>query len=142
MTRSARHGPVVLGATGRRLLAGDRIEGTDPLAGFGDFAADDLRRHDGLAHAADVLVNSVFDPVTQEVAAFEELVGCHGGLGGWQNRPVLIHPRQWPLEIELGSADAVHEQLCRWLEKLGTRSSSAGGEGVAAARSEHEGEDR
>jgi len=117
LVRSRRLGPVVLGAAGRRILAGDLVEGVDPLAGFGPHAADDLRRHDGLRHVGDVLVNSVLDPVTQEVAAFEELIGCHGGLGGWQNRAVLIHPADWPVATELIGADAVHAQLLRWLER-------------------------
>ncbi|HKO32818.1 MAG TPA: hypothetical protein VJY85_03630, partial [Candidatus Limnocylindria bacterium] len=49
------------------------------------------------------------------------LIGCHGGLGGSQNRPVLIHPAGWPVEGELIGADAVHRQLVRWLENLGQR---------------------
>src|SRR5205814_1669775 len=81
MVRSQADGPTVLGGGGRRLLDGDVIDGPDPLAGFGPFAADDLRRHDRLAHTPDLLVNSLHDPETGEVAAFEELVGCHGGLG-------------------------------------------------------------
>jgi uncharacterized membrane protein YvlD (DUF360 family) len=121
MVRSSEHGPVVLGPSGRHLLATGHVEGDDPLAPFGPTAADDLRRHDGLGHVGDLLVNSVYDPVTDEVAAFEELTGCHGGLGGWQNQPVLIHPVGWPREIELTSADAVHHQLVRWLSRLGQR---------------------
>jgi hypothetical protein len=69
----------------------------------------------------DLLVNSAMDPATQEVCAFEELIGCHGGLGGWQNRPVLVYPAAWPVEVELIGADAVHRQLVRWLERLGQR---------------------
>ncbi len=121
MVRSRRLGPVVLGRSGRRLLTGDRVEGEDPLAGYGPHAAADLRRHDGLPHTGDIVVNSVYDPVTQEVAAFEDLIGCHGGLGGWQERPVLIHPQQWPVDGDLTGADAVHHQLVRWLEKFGDR---------------------
>jgi uncharacterized membrane protein YvlD (DUF360 family) len=116
MVRSAAEGPIVLGGGGRRLLDRDAIEGTDPLAGFGPHAADDLRRHDRLAHTPDVLVNSLHDPETGEVAAFEELVGCHGGLGGWQDRPVLIHPRSWAIDRDLSSSDEVHAQLKRWLD--------------------------
>ncbi|GIM95939.1 phage holin family protein [Paractinoplanes toevensis] len=112
--RSGADGPVVLGRHGRHYLDDDRVEGADPLLGFGDRAAGDLRRHDRLEHTPDILVNSVYDPVTGEVAAFEELVGCHGGLGGPQNRPVLIHPRAWPVGVELNSADAVHAQLRQW----------------------------
>jgi len=121
MVRSRRLGPVVLGRAGRRLLRCDRVEGEDPLAGFGPAAAADLRRHDGLRHTGDIVVNSGYDPVTQEVAAFEDLIGCHGGLGGWQDRPVLIHPAAWPVDGELTGADAVHDQLVRWLERFGQR---------------------
>ncbi|RZU49434.1 type I phosphodiesterase/nucleotide pyrophosphatase [Krasilnikovia cinnamomea] len=136
MVRSRELGPVVLGHAGRRVLADDRVEGDDPLAGCGPLAAADLRRHDALPHVGDLLINSVVDPRTQEVAAFEELIGCHGGLGGWQNRPVLIHPAAWPVEQELVGADAVHRQLVRWLELLGQRApdqpGSAAGSGPAA----------
>jgi hypothetical protein len=48
--------------------------------------ADDLRRHDRLAHVGAIRVNSRIDVFTGEVAAFEELLGCHGGRGGWQTR--------------------------------------------------------
>ena len=118
LVRSAADGPVVLGAGGRRLLDGDVVEGADPLAGFGARAAADLRRHDRLAHTPDILVNSLHDAETGEVAAFEELVGCHGGLGGWQDRPVLIHPRDWPVTRGLDSADDVHVQLKEWLDLI------------------------
>jgi uncharacterized membrane protein YvlD (DUF360 family) len=121
MVRSRRLGPIVVGAAGRRMLADDRVEGQDPLAGFEPAAADDLRRHDLLPHVGDLLVNSALDPVTQEVSAFEELIGSHGGLGGWQSRPLLIHPAGWPVEKALVGADTVHHQLVAWLEKLGQR---------------------
>jgi uncharacterized membrane protein YvlD (DUF360 family) len=133
MVRSRRLGPVVLGRAGRRILAGDAVEGEDPLAGFDPLAADDLRRHDTLPHVGDILVNSALDPATQEVAAFEELIGCHGGLGGWQNRPVLIHPAAWPVEVELTGADAVYRQLVQWLERLGQRTGRRATMGRGAA---------
>ncbi|GAA0468815.1 hypothetical protein Ade02nite_79820 [Paractinoplanes deccanensis] len=126
MARSRRDGPVVLGRGGRRLLDGDRVEGADPLAGFGPHAADDLRRHDGLAHTGDLLVNSLWEPATGEVAAFEELIGCHGGLGGWQDRPLLIHPREWPVPAGLTGADAVHDLLRAWLDNEGNIPCAAG----------------
>ncbi|MEU4691494.1 phage holin family protein [Actinoplanes sp. NPDC023714] len=121
LVRSGEHGPVVLGRAGRRYLTGGRVEGLDPLLGHGPRAADDLRRHDGLANTGDLVIGSLWDPDAQEVAAFEDLIGCHGGLGGWQNRPVLIHPRGWRTPAELVGADAVHRLLCRWLEETGCR---------------------
>jgi hypothetical protein len=115
MVRSQLLGPVVLGRNGRHLLADGTVDGDDPLAPFGPYAADDLRRHDTLAHVGDIVVNSALDPHTDEVAAFEELVGCHGGLGGWQTRPVLVYPATFPHTGELIGADAVHRRLASWL---------------------------
>ncbi|GAA1209048.1 phage holin family protein [Pseudonocardia alaniniphila] len=125
MVRSRTHGPLVLGSAGIRRLDDDHVEGVDPLVPFGLYAADDLRRHDGLPHVADILVNSRIDASTGEVAAFEELVGCHGGLGGWQSRAVLVHPADWPVDSSLVGADAVHQQLVVWLDRLGLRASPA-----------------
>ena len=66
------------------------------------------------------MVNSLWDKQTDEVAAFEELVGSHGGLGGEQTRPFLLYPSEWPApEGELFGAEAVHQQFRRWLAALG-----------------------
>jgi uncharacterized membrane protein YvlD (DUF360 family) len=124
LVRSRRWGPLVLGPDGRRRLRDDHVDGLDPLAWFGPHAAADLRRHDALAHTGDLVVNSLWEPATEDVAAFEELIGCHGGLGGGQSRPVLIHPRGWTAPAELVGADAVHRWLCGWLEKTGCRPAS------------------
>jgi hypothetical protein len=121
LVRSRRWGPLVCGPDGRRRLRDDHVDGLDPLALFGPHAAADLRRHDTLAHTGDLVVNSLWEPATEEVAAFEELIGCHGGLGGGQSRPVLIHPREWTVPAELVGADAVYRWLCGWLERTGCR---------------------
>jgi uncharacterized membrane protein YvlD (DUF360 family) len=119
MVRSRDRGPIVLGPSGRRFLDDGTVDGDDPLEPFGPHAVDDLCRHDGLPHVGDLVVNSVLDVDTDEVAAFEELTGSHGGLGGWQNRPLLAYPAKWPIAAELVGADAVHEQLLAWRERLG-----------------------
>ncbi|GIH07678.1 membrane protein [Rhizocola hellebori] len=121
MVRSGSRGPIVLGRDGVHHLVDGRIDGSDPLAEFGPHAADDLRRHDTLPHVGDIVLNSLMDAATGEVAAFEELVGCHGGLGGWQTRPMLIHPAHWPGPGSFIGADAVHHQLVHWLKDLGLR---------------------
>ena len=122
MALSAAHGLVALGAAGVHFLDEDRVDGEDPLTPFGPRAAADLRRHGRLRHVGDVVLNSRIDPGTDEVAAFEELVGCHGGLGGWQTEALLLHPADLAVDDgPLIGADAVHHQLIRWLEKLGAR---------------------
>jgi uncharacterized membrane protein YvlD (DUF360 family) len=117
---SRRHGVVVIGRDGTHYLDKDYVDGEDPLRPFGPAAAHEVRRHAGLSHVGDLVVNSVVDDVG-EVAAFEELVGCHGGLGGWQSEPVLIHPAGWDQPAPLVGADAVHRQLVAWLEALNLR---------------------
>ncbi|WP_460625505.1 alkaline phosphatase family protein [Intrasporangium mesophilum] len=121
-------GPVAIGRDGSIDLATGSVEGSDPLAGFGPNARADFDRAARFEDAPDIYVNSFYDPVLDEVAAFEELVGCHGGLGGWQTRPLLVHPADWPVDDDLladdgrlHGADQVHRQLVRWLERLGHR---------------------
>ena len=63
------------------------MEGEDPLAGFPPNAARHVRRTDGFPHCPDIVVNSTYWAETDEVAAFEELVGSHGGMGGGQSWP-------------------------------------------------------
>ena len=55
------------------------------------------------------------------MAAFEELIGSHGGLGGWQTRATLVYPSAWPSpEGPLLGAPAVHRQLKAWIAALKT----------------------
>ncbi|WP_131769453.1 phage holin family protein [Candidatus Protofrankia californiensis] len=116
------HGPVAFGARGRMFLETGVVEGTNPLLGYGSRAAADLLRHQRMHNVGDIVVMSRIDPGTREVAAFEELVGCHGGIGGDQTRAVLLYPASWPAAANsIEGPDAVHHQLVRWLERLGLR---------------------
>lgn len=112
--------PVALGRAGARSLAHDRIEGADPTRPYGPVAPEALRRLAGMANAGDLIVLSAVDPGTDEVAAFEELIGSHGGLGGPQAAGVLVVPSDWPAPTSepLIGADAVGRQLRRWIEAL------------------------
>jgi uncharacterized membrane protein YvlD (DUF360 family) len=120
MVRSERHGPVAVGARGAHFVDAGRIEGEDPLAPFGPNAAAHLRRTDSFPHCPDVVVNSTYWEDTGEVAAFEELVGSHGGMGGTQSHPFVLHPAElrWPDEPVVG-AEQVHRILRAWLATLG-----------------------
>jgi uncharacterized membrane protein YvlD (DUF360 family) len=120
LVRSAQHGPVVLGPRGRRRLAGGHVEGEDPLAPFGDGAARHLRRTDGFAHCADIVVGSFYDPENEEGCAFEELISFHGGLGGPQTRPFVLHPaaRLAVGPAPIVGAEALHAVLAGWRRQL------------------------
>jgi uncharacterized membrane protein YvlD (DUF360 family) len=122
LVRSALHGAVAIGKLGRNYLDEGRVDGEDPLAPFGAHAADDVRRLDSMPNVGDIVLNSRLDPETDEVAAFEELVGSHGGIGGWQTKAFLLYPREWPEPIgPLVGAPAVHRQLVTWLAAAGLR---------------------
>ena len=111
---------LVLGRSGSHDLTTGEVEGDDPLAPYGPTAALHVARTDGFAHCPDIVVNSTWWPDTGEVAAFEELVGSHGGLGGAQTRPFLLAPAGLALPGEpIVGAERVHEILRGWLAELG-----------------------
>jgi uncharacterized membrane protein YvlD (DUF360 family) len=119
LVRSASRGPVALGAEGAHYLAEDRVEGEDPLAPFSERAPAHLLRTDGFENAPDILVGSFYDPDLDEGCAFEELISFHGGLGGPQTRPFILHPPalEAPAEPIVGAA-AVHGVLSGWRRQL------------------------
>ncbi len=120
LARSERSGAVVIGAAGTNFLDEDRVEGEDPLTPFGPNAAQHVRRTDSFPHCADLMINSTLWPEFGEVAAFEELVGSHGGLGGTQGFPFVLHPSDlpWPADEVIG-AERVHRIFRGWLAELG-----------------------
>jgi uncharacterized membrane protein YvlD (DUF360 family) len=120
LVRSERFGALAIGNIGTNFLDEARVEGQDPLAAFGPNAAQHLQRTDSFAHCADLMINSTLWPEFGEVAAFEELVGSHGGLGGTQSFPFVLHPSDlpWPAEEVVG-AERVHRIFRGWLAELG-----------------------
>ena len=115
-------GPIALGNHGSHRLDDGQIEGEDPLAPFGHYAPEFVKRVAHRPEAPDIYVNSLVDPGTEEVAAFEGLVGCHGGLGGWQDRAMAVIPADLPFPTErIVGADAMHVALCAILRHCGHR---------------------
>jgi uncharacterized membrane protein YvlD (DUF360 family) len=115
-------GPVALGARGSHRLDDGHVDGEDPLLPFGPYAPAFVKRAAHLPEAPDIYVNSLVDPGTEEVAAFEGLVGCHGGLGGWQDRACVVVPRDLPFPRErVVGADSMHVALRTILRHLGHR---------------------
>ncbi len=142
MVRTKDHGAVAVGKRGIHFLDEDRVEGEDPLEVYGELAAAALRRLDQIENVGDMAVVSLYDPETGEIAAFEELIGAHGGLGGAQTRPFLLYPTDWELDQgPLIGAPMVYQQLRSWMEgKLGmtfglTRAAATGSKATAATPS-------
>lgn len=119
LVRSQTSGSLVLGRDGVRRLQDGVVEGEDPLAPFGPSAPAQVARTDEFVNVADIMVNSLYDPELDEVAAFEHQVSSHGGLGGPQTHPFLLAPTDMVVDEPLHGAVAVHHVLKRWLADLG-----------------------
>jgi len=85
--------PVAFGKNGARNLHTGDIVDVDPLLPFGnvDLRAWQLARLADFENAGDLILNSTLYP-DGSVAALEELIGNHGGLGGEQTDSYLFHP--------------------------------------------------
>ena len=51
-------------------------------------------------------------------AAFEELIGFHGGMGGMQTQPFILHPAELPTNGEMVGAADVYKLCKGWLNQL------------------------
>ena len=95
--------PVALGKDGTRNLHTGKVTGDDPLRPYApedphahghatlETRAWQVRRVMDFPHAGDLMVISTVYP-DGTVAALEELIGNHGGLGGEQTDAFLFHP--------------------------------------------------
>ncbi|PWB54294.1 MAG: hypothetical protein C3F13_07100 [Anaerolineales bacterium] len=119
LVRTESQGDIVVGKQGVHYLVDDKVEGADPLENFGPNAAFHLRRESSFGNCPDLLVNTVYDPVTEELAGFEEQASHHGGMGGPQNYPFLLHPAVLPHNgSPVIGAESVHHLLRSWREQV------------------------
>ncbi len=119
LVRSEQAGSMIIGGNGVRFLSDDHVDGEDPLTSFGPNTADHLRRTDAFDNVPDLLVNSFYDAEADEGAAFEELIGFHGGLGGDQARPFILLPADLDVpDEELVGAASIHHLFKSWLQPV------------------------
>lgn len=112
LVRSSEKGDMAIGKNGIYYLDNDEIEGKNPLEGFGDNIAQHLKRNSSFKHTPDILVNSFYDAENDEVCAFEELVGSHGGVGGSQSEPFILYPSDWNVpDEEIVGAENIYKIL-------------------------------
>lgn len=118
LVNSLTNGGMVIGQNGIYYLESDEIVGANPLEGFGKNAAKHLKRENSFKNMPDILVNSFYDEKNNEVCAFEELIGSHGGLGGDQSKPFILYPSQWKDPGELIGAESIYKFLKKEIEEL------------------------
>ena len=119
LVKSREHGDLAIGKNGTYYLDSDKIDGENPLEGFGDNIVRHLKRTSSFEHTPDILVNSFYDKDADEVCAFEELVGSHGGVGGDQSKPFILYPSSWNVSDEdIIGAENIYKLLKENLAEL------------------------
>lgn len=119
VVKSSEKGNMVIGKNGTYYLDTDEIVGENPLEGFGKNIARHVKRNVSFKYTPDLLVNSFYDEEKDEVCAFEELVGSHGGAGGSQSRPFILYPNTWNIsDEEIVGAESIYRILKDNLKKL------------------------
>ena len=119
LVKSQEHGDLAIGKDGTYYLDSGEIEGKNPLEGFGDNIVRHLKRTSSFEHTPDILVNSFYDEKADEVCAFEELVGSHGGAGGDQSKPFILYPSSWKVsDEEIIGAENIYKLIKENLAEL------------------------
>ena len=118
LVNSIADGGMVIGQNGIYYLDSDIIVGENPLEDFGVNAAKHLKRQNSFRNMPDILVNSFYDAKFDEVCAFEELIGSHGGLGGDQSKPFILYPSEWSDPGDLVGAESIYSFLKMKIENL------------------------
>jgi uncharacterized membrane protein YvlD (DUF360 family) len=120
VVRSEAQGDIVITKNGVHYLSDDHCEGAvDPLAVYGPNAANHLRRESSFSNCPDIIVNTIYDPATEELCGFENQVSHHGGMGGPQNYPFILRPTVLPYNGKpIVGAESVHHLLRGWREKV------------------------
>lgn len=119
LVRSSEKGDMAIGKNGIYYLDSDKIEGENPLEDFGKNTVRHLKRNSSFEHTPDILVNSFYDKDKDEVCAFEELVGSHGGVGGDQSKPFILYPSNWDVSSDdIIGAESIYHILKENSKKL------------------------
>jgi hypothetical protein len=133
LVRSASGHALVVGPHGRLDLTASRLDASDLVENYGPRAVENLLHLDRFANAGDVILIGAVDLVSREVTGFEELIGSHGGLGGWQGDPFILCPATLHMTKDpLVGAPAVYRQLKAWQRQM----QSAHGDQARSRRSQ------
>lgn len=121
------HGPLCMSRHGSINLKTGEVTHTNPLDGYPHIRTRDMLALASNTHAPDIQVVSALHPSTGEVHAFEELVGNHGGIGGWQTQALLLYPGALTIpdrfyeDGELYDSTTIHRVFVHWLKTAGHR---------------------
>jgi putative membrane protein len=119
LVRSEKDGDMVLSSDGIHFLDDGTVEEVDPLAVYGPNAAMLLKRESNFKECPDLILNTKYDPQSEELCGFEDQVSHHGGFGGPQNNAFIYHPVSLsPGNAPIVGAMNVYRLLRGWRDTL------------------------
>lgn len=119
--------PVCIDKQGQINLKTEKVDGKNPLSIYKNIRTKELLDIAVNPHAPDLILISSKHPGSNEVHAFEELVGNHGGIGGWQTEAILLHPSKLKIDKKfyengaLYDSTTIHNIFINWLADAGQR---------------------
>jgi hypothetical protein len=127
ITLDEKQSVVCVGAEGRINLLTGKVGGKNPLSTYKNIRAKELLDLARDPNAPDLILISAKHAGSNEVYAFEELVGNHGGIGGWQTEAMLLHPSELRIDKKfyedgaLYDSTTIHTIFINWLADAGQR---------------------
>jgi putative membrane protein len=119
LVKSEKNGNIVIGKKGIHFLDDRKVEGEDPLTPFGPNAAWLLEKEAKFSNCPDILVNTDYDPLTQEMCGFEDQASHHGGLGGPQSQAFVMHSVSLdPGDEPIVSAECLYRVMHGWRDQV------------------------
>ena len=115
---SYNNGPVVLNQEGIYYLNSKGFEGRNPLENYEETTAWQLEKLFSYFNVGDVIIQSRYDPETDQIPAFENLVAHHGGVGGNQTHAFVMYPSKLEFTSPINDATQMHRQLREWQNTL------------------------
>jgi predicted AlkP superfamily pyrophosphatase or phosphodiesterase/uncharacterized membrane protein YvlD (DUF360 family) len=119
--------PICIDAQGQINLSTEAVKGKNPLRIYKNIRVKELLNLATDPNAPDIILISAKHPGSNEVHAFEELVGNHGGIGGWQTEALLLHPSKLRIDEKfyekgaLYDSTTIHNIFISWLTDAGHR---------------------
>ncbi len=114
------NGPVVLNQEGIFYLNAKDYEGCNPLENYDGSAAWQLEKLFSYSNVGDMIIQSRYDPETDQIPAFENLLAHHGGIGGDQTMAFVMHPPKLDFTQPINDSTQMHHQLREWQDILFT----------------------
>ncbi len=112
------NGPVVINEHGLFYLTQKDYEGQNPLRIYDETAADQLLKLFSYTNVGDLIIQSRYDPQTNQISAFENLLAHHGGIGGDQTHAFIMHPKKLAFKDGVNDATKMYSLLKSWQFQL------------------------